>query len=221
MQKFRTNLLVILSCFLVAILIKAKLPANSGQPAAPTNETLASLPYQVGPYSGTEAHGEDIKGYVGEVHRIYRQSQKNPIELLAFSTPVNVHGPENCLPYLGWSLIGRERRKLHANPAIELQTVIAVSDNSSEHPIACGFYWRRHNRATANLFIDWLQQRWATITQSMQDAELVSICTQMDDLHQAGSANERIYEFANDIEPYFYRSSARFAESGTGQINGR
>lgn len=190
------------------MLIEAKLPGRPGRTPGSAEETLAALPYNVGGYSGREAHGADVRGYLGEVHRIYERAHSNSIEVLAFSTPVNVHGPENCLPYMGWSLIDRERRALHVNPAIELQTVVAASDNPSERPRVCGYYWRRNHRASANLFITWLQQRWATITQSLQDAELVSICTTVDDVRQAGPASERVYEFANDLEPYFHRSSA-------------
>jgi hypothetical protein len=208
MQKLRTNLLVVLGCLLAAILIRAKLPESSGANEVPADERLALLPYHLGPYTGREAHGEDGNGYPGEVHRIYSLGPGHPIELLAYSTSVGAHGPENCLPYLGWSLVSREQRNLEANPAIKLQTVLAVSDKPSEHPLVCGYYWRRSNRASVNFLAVWLQQRWAIITQSMQDAELVSICTNVDDVRQAGPAMERVHEFANDLEPYFRRSSA-------------
>lgn len=208
MQKLRANLLVVLGCLLAAILIKAKLPVSSAVNEVPADETLALLPYHLGPYTGREAHGKDVNSYPGEVHRVYSQAQGTPIELLAYSTPLSAHGPANCLPYLGWSIIDRERRDLQVNPAIELQTVVAVPDNPWRRPLVCGYYWRRNNRATTNFLVAWLQQRWAAITQSMQDAELVSICTSVDDVRQAGPASERVYEFANDLEPYFQRSSA-------------
>jgi EpsI family protein len=209
MQKLCGNLLnlfIVVICLSLAMLIQAKLSGGSGQPSASAEETLEGLPYKVGGYTGREAHAADIKGYPGELHRIYEPAQGNSIELLAFSTPVNVHGPENCLPYMGWSLIDRERRNLQVNPAIELQTVVAASDDPAEHPLVCGYYWRRNRRAKSNLFVIWLQQRWATLTRSLQDAELVSICTNVGDVRQAGPAIERVQEFANDLEPYFHRA---------------
>jgi hypothetical protein len=58
--------------------------------------------------------------------------------------------------------------------------------------------WQLANVLAAdNFLIAWLQQRWATVTQSLQNAELVSICTAADDVRQAGPAAERVYEFAN------------------------
>jgi hypothetical protein len=213
MQNFRGNLLIVLGCLLVAIVIKAKLPIRSGENAAAADETLESLPYQLGPFTAKETHSNEGKGYPGEIHRVYSQAQGSSIEVLAFPTPVNTHAPEDCLLYRGWSIIDRNRRKLQANPAIALETVIAVPNNASERPLACSFYWRRNKRATGNFLITWLQQRWATITQSLQDAELVRVCTTLDDLRQAGPAVERVYQFTNNLEPYFHRSSARAAQS--------
>ena len=213
MHNFRGNLLIIVGCLLAAIVVEAKLPAASGQSPAAADESLSSLPYRLGPFTGREAHGAGTKGYPGELHRIYRQAQGTPIELLAYPTPLSQHGPENCLPYLGWSIIERNRQMLRANPEVELQTIVVVSDNSPQHPLVCGFYWRRNNRATSNLLNTWLQQRWAAITQSPQDAELVNLCTSINDLQQAGAATQQVYEFANDLEPFFQRSSPRLLES--------
>ena len=205
MQDFRRNLVVVLSCLLAAAVIEAKLPIKSGARELPAEETLASLPYQFGPFSGREA---DTKADPREIHRFYSEAQGKPIELLAYSTSVGAHGPGNCLPYLGWSIIDREHRDLQVNSTIDLQTVVAVSDKPSERPLVCGYYWRRNNRATADFFVAWLQQRWATFTQSLQDAELVSICTNVDDVRQASPAMNRVYEFANDLEPYFQQRPA-------------
>ncbi len=206
MHDGRANLLVVLTCLGAAMLVEANLPTSYAERAAPGHDAFVSLPYQLGPFHGREAHGRDIRGYPGEIHRLYRQSGANVIELIAAPTADN-HAPENCLPYMGWSVIERGHRTLQANPAIELQTIVAVSDNPSDHPLACGYYWRRNHRATSNFVIAWLQQRWATVTQSLEDAELVSVCTSMDDVRQAGTASEQIYKFATDLEPYFHHTS--------------
>lgn len=206
MQNRHANLVAILSCLAVAVALEAKLPTSYAEPAAPGHDTLISLPYHLGWFSGREAHGRDIRGYPGEIHRLYRQAGANAIELIAAPTADN-HASENCLPYMGWSIIERGRHTLEANPAIELQTIIAVSDNPSQRPLACAFYWRRNNRAMDNFLTDWLQLRWATVTRSSEDAELVSVCTRMEDIRNAGPASERVYGFANDLEPYFHHSS--------------
>lgn len=207
MQNGRANLVVVLTCLAVAMVVEAKFPTSYAERAAPGHDALTSLPYQLGPFSGREAHGRDIRGYPGEIHRLYRQAGANAIELIAAPTADN-HAPENCLPYMGWSIIERGHRTLQANPAIELQTIVAVSDNPSENPLACGYYWRRNHWTASNFLIAWLQQRWATVTQSLQDAELVSICTNVGDVRQADPAIERVYKFANDLEPYFHGPSA-------------
>ncbi|HTM89914.1 MAG TPA: exosortase-associated EpsI family protein [Terriglobales bacterium] len=212
MQKSNTNLVIVLSCLAVAMLVEAKLPTSYAKRVAPDREALLSLPYHLGPFTGREAHGRDVKGYPGEIHRLYRQAGANAIELIAAPT-ANNHAPENCLPYMGWSIIERRYRTLEANPGIELQAIVAVSDNPTDHPLACGFYWRRNNRTADNYLSDWLRQRWATVTQSPENAELISICTAADDVHQAGPASERVYKFANDLEPYFHRSSERLVRS--------
>lgn len=213
MRNFRGNLLMIAGCLLAAIVVEANLPASSGHPPAAGDQTLASLPYHLGTFTGREAHGAGIKGYPGELHRIYRQAHGAAIELLAYPAPLSQHGPENCLPYLGWTLIERKRQMLQANPKVELQTIVAVSDNPPRHFLVCGFYWRRRNRATASLLTVWLQQRWATLTQSLQDAELVNVCASINDLQQAGAAAEQVYRFANDLEPFFQRRSPLLVES--------
>lgn len=64
-----------------------------------------------------------------------------------------------------------------------------------------------------NFLADWLQQRWTTVTRSAEDAELVSVCTSMEDIRSAGPASERVYEFANDLEPYFRSTSTRLVGS--------
>lgn len=210
---------MIVSCLAVAVAIEANLPAGYDQHAAPGHDSLTSLPYHLGGFDGREAHSKDIKGYPGEIHRLYRQAGANTIELIAAPT-ANNHAPENCLPYMGWSIIESGHRALQANPAIELQTMVAVSDNPSEPPLACAFYLRRNNRATENPLAQWLQQRWATVTESSQTAELVSLCTRMDDVRQAAPAVERVYAFANDLEPYFRETSTRLMESATRPSNG-
>ena len=210
MQNGRANLVIVLSCLAAAMVVEAKLPTRYVE--RPARGRDVSLPYHVGPFTGREAHGPDVKGYPGEIHRVYRQEGANAIELIAAPTADN-HAPENCLPYMGWSIIERGHRTLQANRAIELQTIVAVSDNPSERPLACAFYWRRNNHAADNFLVDWLQQRWATVTQSLQNAELVSVCTGMDDIRHAGPASERVYEFVNDLEPYFHRRSARLVGS--------
>ena len=213
MHNFRGNLLIVVGCLLAAIVVEAKLPAGSGRVPAAADESLASLPYHFGPFSGREAHGPATKGYPSELHRIYSQAQGTPIELLAYPAPLSQHGPENCLPYLGWSIIERKGQMLQANPEVELQTLVAVSDNSSQHLLVCGFYWRRNDRATANLLTNWLQQRWATITQPLQDAQVVSVCTSINDLQQAAAASKQVYQFTNDLEPFFQPSSPRLVGS--------
>jgi len=212
MHNFRGNLLIVVGCLLAAIVVAAELPATSGQYTS-ADESLASLPYRLGPFTGREAHGAATKGYPGELHRIYSQARGTPIELLAYPAPPSQHGPENCLPYLGWSIIERKRQTLQANPQIELQTIVAVSENSPQHPLVCGFYWRRNDRATANLLNTWLQQRWATITQSLQDAQVVSVCTSINDLQQAAAASKQVYQFTNDLEPFFQPNSPRLVGS--------
>jgi hypothetical protein len=219
MQNHRANFLIIAGCLAVAAAIEANLPAGLEQPAARVRDARISLPYHLGPYSGREAHGQDIRGYPGEIHRLYRQAGANAIELIAAPT-ANHHAPENCLPYMGWSIIQRGHRTLQSNPAIELQTVVAVSDNASEQPRACAYYWRRDNRATDNLLAQWLQQRRAAVTQSFENAELVSACTSMEDVRQAASALERVYNFANDFEPYFEDPTARLVGSATRPADG-
>ncbi|HSB74108.1 MAG TPA: exosortase-associated EpsI family protein [Terriglobales bacterium] len=208
MQDFRRNLVVILACLMVAIAIEAGLPAVPPSHLLPADASLASLPYEIGPFIGREAHGPEVGGFPGELHRIY-QAQGNPVELLAFPAAVNEHGPENCLPYLGWSIIARQRRTLQANPAIELQTVIAISSNPAQRPLACGYYWRRNNAAAGSLLASWLQQRWATVTQSLQGAELVTVCTPASDIRRPQPALQRVYEFANSLEPYFQSDPPR------------
>lgn len=212
MQNRHANLVAILSCLAVGVVLEAKLPTSYAGRAAPGHDTLISLPYHLGPFSGREAHGRDIRGYPGEIHRLYRQAGANAIELIAAPT-ADHHAPENCLPYMGWSIIERGHRTLKANAAIELHTIIAISDNPSQRPLACAFYWRRNNRAMDNFLTDWLQQRWATVRRSAEDAELVSVCTNMEDIRDAGPASERVYEFANDLERYFRPTSTRLVGS--------
>lgn len=207
MRSFHANLVVIVAGLLLAIALQTSLPRAAAGDSAPAPASLAALPYQLGPFCGREAHGPEVKGFPGELHRIY-QMQNSPIEVLAFPAPLSEHSPEDCLPYLGWSIIARRRQALQANPAIELQIVVAVSANPSDSPRACGFYWRRKNAATANLLVSWLQQRWATVTQSLQNAELVTVCTPVEDIRHPQPAIERVYRFTNALEPYFHASPA-------------
>ena len=207
MQNDRRNIAIVLSCLFCAVLIEAKLPTSS-KPIPAADGPFLSLPYQIGPYTGREAHPPELKGYPGEIHRIYRQGQASPVELLVFPTAIN-HPPEHCFPYLGWTIIDRGRRHLQANPAVELQTLVAVPDDSaSEHPLACGFYWRRNNTAGANILREWLQQRWSTITEAAQGGAVVSICTTLNDVRQAEPGKQRVYEFATELEPFFRATSA-------------
>src|SRR5579872_4412702 len=109
MQKGRANLVAILSCLAVAMMVEARLPTSCAERAAPGHDAPISVPYQLGPFTGREAHGRDVKGYPGEIHRLYRQAGANAIELIAAPTADN-HAPENCLPYMGWSIIERGHR---------------------------------------------------------------------------------------------------------------
>lgn len=202
MRKLYGNLLVVLFFLLIGILLQARLPVTPAEPS-PAAESLASLPYHLGSFAGREAHSPEIVGYRGETHRIYRQPQGVPIELLAFPAPLNVHDPETCLPYLGWTIVSRASGKLAANPVVELETVIAVPPDPSQPPLACGYYWRRNQAASANLAHRWLDVRWASVTRSLDAAELVSLCTTVDDIRHPQPALLRLNALANLLEPYF------------------
>ena len=216
MQSFNGNLVAVLSCLFIVIAVKAKLPIRP-EPRISAQERLALLPYQIGPYTGRETAA---KPDASEIDRFYSNGRSYPIEVAVSSGPFGTHSPEICLPYHGWSLVDHGRRKLESNPEIELQTVVAVSRDTSQHPLACGFYWRGKNAGTENFLADYIQQRWSTITQSMQNSELVTICTSMDDIRQAGAATGRVYQFANDLGPHFNGTPTRLLGRLTRQADG-
>jgi EpsI family protein len=178
--------------------------------ALPSREPLASFPYQLGAWTGTDVSippdAREVLGNGDFLLRIYQNASVEPdVDLFVAYIPSQregdtLHSPKNCLPGAGWSPVESSQLSisLPGQPAFPVNRyVIAKGD---DRQLVFYWYWA-HGRAVASEY-------WAkyyliadSIRLNRSDGALVRVATPLLDGDDPQKAEQRLLEFTGSVVP--------------------
>jgi len=176
----------------------------------PPREPLASFPYRLGAWTGTDVSippdAREVLGNGDFLLRIYQNSSPgSDVDLFVAYIPSQregdtLHSPKNCLPGAGWSPVDSSRLSisLPGQPAFPVNRyVIAKND---ERQLVFYWYWA-HGRAVASEY-------WAkyyliadSIHLNRSDGSLVRVATPLLEGDDSQKAEQRLIEFTGNVVP--------------------
>ncbi len=187
------------------------LQARGRNEILPSREPLASLPYELGEWTGTDLPMQqdvlDILGPGDFLQRFYENTAASQpyVDLFVAYFPSQragdtIHSPKHCLPGSGWlptesstisvSLPGRE--PFQAN-----RYVIAKGD---DRQLVLYWYWA-HDRALASEYWAKFYLVADSIRLNRSDGSLVRVITPLLPNEAAEAAQQRLLSFAGNIVP--------------------
>jgi EpsI family protein len=191
------------------------LQARSSNEIQPPREPLASLPHQLGAWSGTDITIPqeilDILGAGDFLLRVYRvpDTTKSYVDLFVAYFPSqrsgdSIHSPKNCLPGAGWSPVESSRVTLslpgHA-PFPANRYVIA----KGEDRMLVLYWYLSHNRAVASEY--WA--KFYLVTDAMRlnrsDGSLIRVTTPLRQGESIDEAQQRLTSLAGNLTPVIDR----------------
>jgi EpsI family protein len=178
--------------------------------ALPSREPLASFPYQLGAWTGTDVSippdAREVLGNGDFLLRIYQNASVEPdVDLFVAYIPSQregdtLHSPKNCLPGAGWSPVESSQLSISSpgQPAFPVNRyVIAKGD---DRQLVFYWYWA-HGRAVASEY-------WAkyyliadSIRLNRSDGALVRVATPLLDGDDPQKAEQRLLEFTGSVVP--------------------
>jgi EpsI family protein len=186
------------------------LQARSRTEILPAHQPLASFPYQLGEWSGTDidipADILDILGPGDFLFRVYRDAASDPdvdIFLAYFSTQRagdTVHSPKNCLPGAGWSPVDFDRISISLpghEPFPANRYVIAKGDNRA---LVLYWYWA-HDRGVASEYWAKFYLVADSIRLNRSDGSLVRVTTPLRAGESIDTAQARLLALVENVVP--------------------
>lgn len=200
---------------LLLIVTALFLHARSSTEVMAPRENLASLPHQLGPWSGTDISiPQDILDILGTgdfLLRVYHTPDPSQpyVDLFVAYFPSqrsgdSIHSPKNCLPGAGWSPVESRRVVLslpgHA-PFPANRYVIA----RGEDRMLVLYWYFAHDRAVASEY--WA--KFYLVTDSMRlnrsDGSLIRVTTPLRAGESVDTAQQRLLSLARNVTPLIDR----------------
>lgn len=200
-----------LAAALLLIVTALFLHARSSNELQPSREPLASLPHQLGPWTGTDITIPqeilDILGAGDFLLRVYRAPEISPsyVDLFVAYFPSqrsgdSIHSPKNCLPGAGWSPVESSRVTLSLpghSPFPANRYVIA----KGEDRMLVLYWYLAHDRAVASEY--WA--KFYLVTDAMRlnrsDGSLIRVTTPLRPGESIGTAQQRLTSLAGNLTP--------------------
>jgi EpsI family protein len=191
------------------------LQARGHKESLPGREPLTSLPFHLGPWTGTDVPMQpDVLAILGPgdfLQRFYEDTSASQpyVDLfLAYfpsqRTGDTIHSPKHCLPGAGW--LPTESRRISISfpgraPFEVNRYVIAKGD---ERQLVLYWYWA-HNRAEASEY--WAKFYLVTdsIRLNRSDGSLVRVITPLPQGETTEAAQQRLLSFAGNVVPQLDR----------------
>ena len=191
------------------------LQAGGHKESLPGREPLASLPFHLGPWTGTDVLMQpDVLAILGPgdfLQRFYEDTSASQpyVDLfLAYfpsqRTGDTIHSPKHCLPGAGW--LPTESRRISISfpgraPFEVNRYVIAKGD---ERQLVLYWYWA-HDRAEASEY--WAKFYLVTdsIRLNRSDGSLVRVITPLPQGETTEAAQQRLLSFAGNVVPQLDR----------------
>jgi len=187
------------------------LQARSRTELLPQRQPLATFPYRLGSWTGTDvdisSDEREILGPGDFLFRTYRNAAPAVSEvnlLLAyFSTQRagdTIHSPRNCLPGAGWSPVNFDPVSISVSghaPFPANRYVIAKGD---ERELVLYWYWA-HDRGVASEYWAKFYLVADSIRLNRSDGALIRMTTPLRPEESPAAAQERLMTFAKNLIP--------------------
>jgi EpsI family protein len=187
------------------------LQARGHHEILPNRQPLASLPYQVGPWVGTDVPmDQDVREILGPgdfLQRFYENTSATQpaVDLfLAYfpsqRTGDTIHSPKHCLPGAGWSPIESGQVPLSFPGRASFQANRYVIAKGDDRQLVIYWYWA-HDRAVASEY--WAKFYLVTdsIRLNRSDGSLVRVITPMLPGEGANASQQRLLSFSGNLVP--------------------
>jgi EpsI family protein len=191
------------------------LQARGQHETLPSREPLASLPYQLGDWAGTDvAMQQDVLDILGPgdfLQRFYENtSARQPyVDLFLAYFPSQrsgdtIHSPKHCLPGAGWLATesGRISISLPGRAPFEANRYLIAKGD--ERQLVLYWYWA-HDRALASEYWAKFYLVADSIRLNRSDGSLVRVITPLLPGEGADVAQQRLLSFAGNVVPQLDR----------------
>jgi EpsI family protein len=176
----------------------------------PPREPLASFPLQAGAWRGREVvipqDALEVLGSGEFLQRLYtRDANEPPVELFLAYFPTQrmgstIHSPQNCLPGSGWTPVESTRLTL-TSPGGGRVLVNRYTLSKGLDKLLVLYWYQSHGRAVASEYWAKFYLVADAIGMNRSDGALVRVNTQLVDGESAGSGQQRLVEFSQDLLP--------------------
>jgi EpsI family protein len=191
------------------------LQARGRNESLPSREPLASLPYQIGPWAGTDIPMQpdvlDILGPGDFLQRFYENtsvSQPYVDLFLAYfpsqRTGDTIHSPKHCLPGAGWLPTESSRISISFPGRAPFEVNRYVIAKGDERQLVLYWYWA-HDRALASEYWAKFYLVADSIRLNRSDGSLVRVITPLPQGETVESAQQRLLSLAGNVVPQLDR----------------
>ena len=177
----------------------------------PTREPLASLPYELGDWTGTDVPmPQDVLDILGPGDFLQRFYQNTSVSqpyvdlFLAYfpsqRTGDTIHSPKHCLPGAGWLPIESRRIpiSLPGRPTFEVNRYLMAKGDDRQ--LVLYWYWA-HDRALASEYWAKFYLVADSIRLNRSDGSLVRVITPLLPGEAVDAAQQRLLSFAGNLVP--------------------
>lgn len=176
----------------------------------PSRQPLASFPYQVGAWTGTEVSiPPDVREVLGSgdfLLRLYQKSDTaSDVDLFVAYIPSQregdtLHSPKNCLPGSGWSPVESSKVSISLAGQPRFLANRYVIAKGSERQLVFYWYWA-HGRAVASEYWAKFYLISDAIRLNRSDGSLVRVATPLLEDEAPEKAEQRLLDFTGNAVP--------------------
>lgn len=200
-----------LSAGLLLVATALFLQARSSNETVPAREPLASLPHQLGDWTGTDVTIPqeilDILGAGDFLLRVYREPTPSQpyVDLFVAYFPSqrsgdSIHSPKNCLPGAGWSPVESSRVTLSLPGQAAFPANRYVIAKGEDRMLVL-YWYLAHDRAVASEY--WA--KFYLVTDAMRlnrsDGSLIRVTTPLRPGETLDAAQQRLTSLAGSLIP--------------------
>jgi len=199
---------------LVALLLAMTaifLQARGRTETRPSREPLASLPYRLGPWAGTDvAMPQDILDILGPgdfLQRFYENTDASQpyVDLFLAYFPSQragdtIHSPKHCLPGAGWLPTESSRISISLPDHLPFEANRYVIAKGDERQLVL-YWYLAHDRALASEYWAKFYLIADSIRLNRSDGSLIRIITPLPSGESVDAAQQRLLAFAANVVP--------------------
>lgn len=182
---------------------------------APTRQPFLDFPMKVNDWSGTsfplEARYVEVLRFDDYVLADYRQPYAVPVNFyVAYYRSQrkgqSAHSPQTCMPGGGWEITSIQTVQLPSSSGIERdQPANRVLIQKGDQRQMVLYWFKQRDRVVANEYLVKFYVLWDAMTRQRTDGALVRLTTGIQQNESDVSAEHRLLQFAQDVNPLLPR----------------